>query len=171
MTEKQTSVLASLEARFGNLICKTHSFCGDDTAVVDRKAMHDVAQFLRDDPAMGFNFLMDLTAVDYPQDEQRFEVVYHFYSLEHNHRVRIKARVAESDPTIASLTDLWPGANWYEREVWDMFGVKFEGHPNLKRILMYEEFIGHPLRKDYPITKRQPLVPTRPDAPSPASLS
>ncbi len=171
MTDTPSKVLAALQSRFGNLVLSTHSFCGDDTAVIDRKALREIAQFLRDDAAMDFNFLMDLTAVDYPKDEARFEVVYHFYSLKHNHRVRIKARVAEADPTIDSLTDLWPSANWYEREVWDMFGVKFNGHPNLKRILMYEEFAGHPLRKDYPITKRQPLVPTRSDAPAQAKLS
>ena len=88
----------------------------------------------------------------------RFEVVYHLYSLNQNHRVRIKVPLEEKKAEVASLTPLWPAADWYEREVWDMFGICFTGHPNLKRILMYEEFAGHPLRKDYPITKRQPLI-------------
>ena len=158
MPDIQSKVLAALQAKFGNLIRATHSFRGDDTALIDRKGIRDVAKFLRDDAAMDFDFLMDVTAVDYPQDEARFEVVYHFYSLKHNHRVRIKARVSEEDHTIDSLTDLWPAADWYEREVWDMFGVKFNGHPNLKRILMYEGFEGHPLRKDYPVNQRHPLV-------------
>ena len=171
MSDIQSKVLAALQAKFGNHLMKTHSFCGDDTALVDRKAIREIAQFLRDDPGMDFDFLMDITAVDFPGDELRFEVVYHFYSLKHNHRVRIKARVPESDPQIDSLSDLWPSANWYEREVWDMFGVKFHGHPNLKRILMYDQFTGHPLRKDYPINKRQPLVRARPDAPAPAQPS
>ena len=158
MPDIQSKVLAALQAKFGSLLRETHSFRGDDTALIDRKGIRDVAKFLRDDAAMGFDFLMDVTAVDYPQDEARFEVVYHFYSLKHNHRVRIKARVSEEYPTIDSLTDLWPAADWYEREVWDMFGVKFNGHPNLKRILMYEGFEGHPLRKDYPVNQRHPLV-------------
>ena len=171
MTGSQSKPLAALQARFPNLIQQTHSLCADDTALIDKKGIQDIAKFLRDDPQMHFDFLMDITAVDYLGENPRFEVVYHFYSLKHNQRVRIKARVAEVDLTIDSLTDLWPSANWYEREVWDMFGIKFNGHPNLKRILMYEEFHGHPLRKDYPINKRQPLVPTRADAPGEARLS
>ena len=98
----------------------------------------------------------------------RFEVVYHFYSLSKNHRLRVKVPVTVADPVVPSLTGLWKAANWFEREVWDMFGVRFSGHPNLKRILMYPEFEGHPLRKDYPIYKRQPLigeVSQRPTAP------
>ena len=89
---------------------------------------------------------------------QRFEVVYHFYSLTQNHRLRLKVPLAEPAPSVPSLTELWSSANWYEREVWDMYGIRFDGHPNLKRILMYEGFDGHPLRKDYPVNKRQPLV-------------
>ena len=92
------------------------------------------------------------------QASARFELVYHFYSLPLNQRIRIKVPVEESDPVVDSLTVLWASANWFEREVWDMFGIKFRGHPNLKRILMYEEFVGYPLRKDYPVNKRQPLI-------------
>ena len=88
----------------------------------------------------------------------RFEVVYHFFSLAKKHRVRIKVPAEAKNPEVDSIVSLWAGADWYEREVWDMFGIKFRGHPNLKRILMYEEFQGHPLRKDYPIQKRQPLI-------------
>ncbi len=93
-----------------------------------------------------------------PPDPSRFAVVYHFYSMAHKHRLRLVVPVGEADPRVDSLTDLWPGANWLEREIWDMFGIGFRGHPNLKRILMYEEFEGHPLRKDYPVNKRQPLI-------------
>ena len=88
----------------------------------------------------------------------RFEVVYHFFSLPLKSRIRVKVPVEESDPMVASLTALWASANWFEREVWDMYGIRFRGHPDLKRILMYEEFVGHPLRKDYPVNKRQPLI-------------
>ena len=90
--------------------------------------------------------------------EQRFEVVYHLYSLARNLRVRLKVPVAAAYPAVDSVADVWPSANWFEREVWDMFGVRFTGHPNLTRILMYEPFEGHPLRKDYPVYKRQPLI-------------
>ena len=90
--------------------------------------------------------------------EARFVVVYHFYSLVHKHRLRLVVPVEESEAELDSLTPLWAGADWLEREVWDMFGIRFRGHPNLKRILMYEEFEGHPLRKDYPVNKRQPLI-------------
>ncbi len=88
----------------------------------------------------------------------RFEVVYHLYSLTKNHRLRLKVPLPEATPAVPSLTALWAAANWYEREVWDMYGIRFDGHPNLTRILMYKGFDGHPLRKDYPVNKRQPLV-------------
>jgi len=90
--------------------------------------------------------------------DARFAVVYHFYSTVHKHRMRLVVPLKETDPEVESLTSLWPGANWLEREVWDMFGITFRGHPGLQRILMYEGFEGHPLRKDYPVKKRQPLI-------------
>ena len=88
----------------------------------------------------------------------RFVVVYHFFSLPLKHRLRVEVPVEEADPEVDSLSSLWNGADWLEREVWDMFGIRFRGHPNLKRILMYDQFVGHPLRKDYPVNKRQPLI-------------
>ena len=93
-----------------------------------------------------------------PPRAARFLVVYHLFSLPLKHRLRLEVPVEESDAEVDSLTSLWAGADWLEREVWDMFGIRFRGHPNLKRILMYEEFVGHPLRKDYPVNKRQPLI-------------
>jgi NADH-quinone oxidoreductase subunit C len=108
--------------------------------------------------------LTDLTAVDFPNREPRFEVVAHFYSLNRGHRLRLKARVGDRDGEtveIDSLTELWGSANWLERECFDMFGVKFLGHPDLRRILLYPEFEGHPLRKDYPAEKIQPLLAYR----------
>ena len=93
-----------------------------------------------------------------PPDQLRFAVVYHFYSMAYKHRLRLAVPVKEADAELDSLTSLWPGANWLEREVWDMFGIGFRGHPDLKRILMYAGFEGHPLRKDYPVKKRQPLI-------------
>jgi NADH-quinone oxidoreductase subunit C len=93
-----------------------------------------------------------------PPSTSRFAVVYHFYSHGHKHRLRLIVPVDEADAEVDSLTSLWPAANWLEREVWDMFGIRFRGHPDLKRILTYEQFEGHPLRKDYPVKKRQPLI-------------
>ena len=91
-------------------------------------------------------------------DEHRFEVVYHLYSSRRNERLRLKVPLAAAHPEVDSLTGLWEAANWFEREVWDMFGIRFAGHPGLRRILLYEGFEGHPLRKDYPVNKRQPLI-------------
>ncbi len=93
-----------------------------------------------------------------PPSEARYAVVYHFYSTSLKHRLRLVVPAQEDAPEVDSLTSLWPGANWLEREVWDMFGIRFTGHPDLRRILMYEEFEGHALRKDYPVNKRQPLI-------------
>ena len=120
-------------------------------------------RWCRDEPELRFDVLMDLTAVDYlkypgREDGPRFEVVYHLFSVGHNHRLRLKVRVDEDDAQVPTAVDLWPIANWLEREVWDMFGVRFAGHPDPRRLLMYEEFVGHALRKDYPINRRQPLI-------------
>ncbi len=149
-----------LQEHFPGAVISVHAERGDETAVIKKENLLDVARFLKDNADFNMNVLMDLTAVDglWMDASPRFEMVYHFYSLAKNHRLRIKVPVTESDPIVASLHALWPIANWFEREVWDMFGIKFEGHPNLKRILMYEEFVGHPLRKDYPISKRQPII-------------
>ena len=93
-----------------------------------------------------------------PPANARFAVVYHFFSLPLKHRLRMEVLLQGDDPEVDSVTSLWAGANWLEREVWDMFGIRFRGHPSLKRILMYDEFVGYPLRKDYPVNRRQPLI-------------
>jgi NADH-quinone oxidoreductase subunit C len=136
----------------------THAQHGDATASVDPARIGEVLRFLRDDGELDFSMLTDLTAVDYLGEEPRFEVVYHLYSVSKNQRVRIKARVPEAAPEIESVVELWPSANWMEREVYDLYGIAFVGHPDLRRILLYEGFEGHPLRKDYPKERRQPLV-------------
>ncbi len=140
---------------------ETHAHRGDATARVAPERLVDVMRFLRDGPELRFEMLMDLTAVDYLGQEPRFEVVYHLYSLSGNQRLRVKARVPEEPGEIASVVDVWAAANWMEREVWDLYGIRFRGHPDLRRILLYEEFQGHPLRKDYPKEKRQPLLGPR----------
>jgi NADH-quinone oxidoreductase subunit C len=150
--------LKKLKERFPDSITDTHSFRGDDTAIVKKENILEICKFLRDDNELLYNFMMDLTAVDYYGREPRFEVVYHLYSLKHNMRVRIKALVPESDSTIDSIVPVWIGADWFEREAYDLYGIIFNGHPNLKRILLYEGFEGHPLRKDYPVRERQPLI-------------
>jgi NADH-quinone oxidoreductase subunit C len=156
-------ILARLRERAGNGVLETHDFRGDHTAVVARETILDLLTFCRDDAALEFDLLVDITAVDnlkFPgrEDGPRFEVVYHLYSTVHNHRVRLKVRVEEDDAHVPTASVLWPIADWLEREVWDMFGVRFDGHPDLRRLLLYEEFVGHPLRKDYPIERRQPLI-------------
>jgi len=187
-------VSAAVQARFSRHVLGAHSYRGQETLLIRHEGLLEVARFLKDDPSMAFDCLMDLTCVDYlkfgaslssaptlatpsplpyymkpkpteeawqrlvPSDAYRFDVVYHFYSTTHNHRVRVKVPLKAAEPSIPSLTGLWASANWYEREAWDMFGVTFTGHPNLRRLLMYEGFNGHPLRKDYPVNKRQPLV-------------
>ena len=154
-------LLAACEARFSQAITARHSAAGDAAVTIAREGAVGVFRELRDDPTLAFNLLVDVTAVDYLGRTPRFEVVYHLYSMSHGHRLRVKISVEEADPVVPSLTALWHGANWLEREVWDMFGIRFDGHPDLRRILMYPEFQGHPLRKDYPVSKRQPLVPER----------
>jgi NADH-quinone oxidoreductase subunit C len=139
----------------------THAQHGDATASIDRARVAEVLAFLRDDPDCAFEMLTDLTAVDLLGEAPRFEVVYHLYSVAKNHRLRLKARVPEEDPELASACSLYPSANWMEREVFDLYGIRFDGHPDLRRILLYDEFEGHPLRKDYPKEKRQPLIGPR----------
>jgi NADH-quinone oxidoreductase subunit C len=132
---------------------------GEACAVIRAEALPRVIAFLKDDPRLEFNLLADLTAVDYLGRKPRFDVVYHLLSLPRRLRLRLKVRVDDSTGAeVDSLAGVWGCANWLEREVWDMFGIRFRGHPDLKRILMYEEFQGHPLRKDYPVQKRQPLI-------------
>ncbi len=150
--------LQKLKEKFGGAVLDSHNFRGDETAVVEREVIIDLLRWLRDEPELRFNMLTDLTAVDYMPEEPRFAVVYHLYSVEKKHRLRVKVPISEEDPALDSAHELWGCANWAEREIWDMYGISFNGHPDPRRILMYEEFVGHPLRKDYPKEKRQPLL-------------
>ena len=149
-----------LQARFADQILSTHDALGDETVVLKRDKLLDVLMFLRNEPDLAFNMPIDLTVVDwYRVREPRFEVVYHLYSLTTKQRIRLKVPVDEEDARVPSSFSVWPGFDWYEREAFDLYGVTFDGHPNMKRILMWEGFEGHPLRKDYPINRRQPLMP------------
>ena len=151
-------VADALRAAVADAVEEVSSPHGEDTILIRPESLKPVMDFLKNDPRLQFNVLVDVTAVDYLGRSPRFEVVYHLLSTAHSRRVRIKLRADGNEPTVDSLTHLWASADWLEREVWDMFGIRFAGHPNLKRILMYEEFEGHPLRKDYPMRKRQPLI-------------
>ena len=121
------------------------------TIWITKEAICEAAAILRDWPDRPFNYLSDLTCVDWYPSEPRFEVVYHLLSIPRKERVRLKVRLDGSSPAIESVTSVWPSANHYEREVFDLFGVRFAGHPNLKRIMMPDEWEGYPLRKDYPV--------------------
>lgn len=154
-------LLESVKARFGDRLREASEPLDEPTIVVDRESARDVLKSLRDEPETAFDMLADLTAVDYLGREPRFEVVVQLYSVVKKHRLRVKVPVPEEGAWAHTLSDLWPSANWLEREVWDMFGIRFEGHPDLRRILMYPEFEGFPLRKDYPVMRRQPLIPER----------
>ena len=122
---------------------------GETTLIADPSKIADLCRYLKDSEK--FIRLSSVTAVDWYPEEPRFEVVYHLHSLERNTRLRVKCRLGGSDPAIDSVTSVWRGANWYEREVYDMFGIQFRGHPNLVRILMPTDWEGYPLRKDYPV--------------------
>jgi NADH-quinone oxidoreductase subunit C len=155
------ALVDTLRARFADGIVDSHDRLGDETILVARDRALEIYRFLRDDPAMAFDFLIDLTAVDYLGKTPRFEVVTHLFSLAKRHRLRVKVPVDEKDCRMPSLSSIWKGADWLEREAYDMFGIRFDGHPDLRRILMYPEFEGHPLRKDYAHNRRQPLIPER----------
>ena len=150
--------------KFSDAVTSSCSEHGDETVVIAATQWLALGRFLRDDPACDMALLVDLTAVDYPEQDPRFEVVAHLASLTLGHRLRAKARVGRRDASraeIDSWSGLWGSANWAERECFDMFGIDFVGHPDLRRILLYPEFVGHPLRRDYPAQRIQPLVPFR----------
>ena len=148
--------VTALQARFGRAVLRSELSCGDTIVYVTREAAHDVLAWLKSDPGQHFNYLTDITAVEYRDRERPLEVVYQLWSLGRKAALRVKVELNRERPLdVATVTDLWQGANWMEREVWDMFGVRFAGHPDLRRILMWENYSeGHPLRKDFPLRGR-----------------
>lgn len=159
-------VVSKLKSEFGDKILEADEFRGDDRVTVALKDWVKVAEFLKSDDSCAMNHFGDITAVDWAEAAQngevdkRFQLVLYVRSMTHHHRVFVQTWV-EDGKDAPSLTSVWAGANWAEREVYDMFGITFSGHKDLRRILMYEEFEGYPLRKDYPIDKAQPLVEYR----------
>ena len=143
------SLLEEISEQYKEHVVRTHSRLGDDTVVICRDVLLKLVRALKEDH--GFNFLMDLSVMDRMGQDPRFEVVYHLYAMDHKERLRIKVPVEENDAHLPSLIQDFLSADWLEREAWDMFGVTFDDHPDLRRLLMYEGFQGHPLRKDYPL--------------------
>jgi NADH-quinone oxidoreductase subunit C len=150
-------VEGALRAQFGDAVESVTEQRGEVTAVVRPEAVADVCRFLREDARLAFEQVMDICGVDYleykgyPADAPRFAAVYHLLSITHNHRLRLKAYVPEERPVLPSVVDVWNSANWFEREAFDLFGLIFEGHPDLRRILTDYGFSGHPFRKDFPL--------------------
>lgn len=150
-------VVEKFKEKFKSDILNSHENLGDETIVVEARNIKQILHYAKESAETQFDLLLDICGVDYVGREPRFEVVYHLYSIPLNHRLRIKVQIPESDCKIPSCVDLWKSADWFERETFDMLGIHFEGHPNLKRLLLFEGFEGHPLRKDYPITQRQKI--------------
>jgi NADH-quinone oxidoreductase subunit C len=143
--------LKKLKANFADSILEVIEYRGQLSITLKKEDLPLICKFLRDEPELKYNFLSDVCGVDYPLREKRFDVIYNLYSLPFRWRVRLKIKLAEGE-SVFSVTPIWSGANWLEREVFDMFGVKFDNHPDLRRILMPDDWEGHPLRKTYPLT-------------------
>lgn len=155
------AIVSRLQSALGDKILETSDACGDEEIVVAPASWHEVAVLLKTDADLAMDHFTDLTAIDRPEREgPRFDVVLLLRSIEKTQRIRVRTRI-EDGKELATISDVYAGANWAEREIFDMFGVRFAGHPDMRRILLYDEFEGYPLRKDYPIDKAQPLVPYR----------
>jgi len=148
-TLKSNPAAAEVEARFSDAVTGGHAERGEPTLFIAASSIVEVCRFLKAE--QGFIRLSSITAVDWTPAEPRFEVVYNLHSIERNQRLRLKCWVSESECEIDSVTGVWRSANWYEREVFDMFGIRFRNHPDMRRILMPIDWEGHPLRKDYPV--------------------
>jgi NADH-quinone oxidoreductase subunit C len=150
MNEVHVGALRLQEA-FPEAVEEVTTFRGETTVVIRKDDLLEVGRFLKEEPEMAFDFLSMLCAVDYYPRETRFEMVYHLYSLTHSSRLRLKVRLHSDDPTVESVTSLWPTADWHEREAFDLMGIHIQNHPDLRRILLPDGWEGHPLRKDYPL--------------------
>lgn len=143
-------IIEIIKGKFPGEVTGSGSFAEQSWAVLGKDSVADICRYMKDDADLKMDYLIDITAVDYMPREPRFEVVYQLHSIKHGHRLRLKVPLADGE-TIPSVTGVWRTANWHERETYDMFGIEFTGHPDLTRILMPDDWEGHPLRKDYPI--------------------
>lgn len=143
--------VAKLQRELGERVLSVEDFRGQTSVTLDREAIVNACQMLRDDPELDFNFLAALTAVDYWPSEPRFKIVYQLYSLANKEFIGLRAQLSNESPEISTIESIYPNANWHEREVFDMFGVTFKGHSDQRRIIMPYDWEGHPLRKDYPL--------------------
>lgn len=141
----------AIRAQFPKACLEVVTFRGETTVYIDPPRIADVCLYLRDADGLRFNFLIDVTGIDYYPDEPRFAVAYHLYSMLYNRKLRLKVRLPGDNPHVPTVTGVWPTANWQEREAYDMFGIIFDGHPDLRRILTAADWEGHPQRKDYPL--------------------
>jgi NADH-quinone oxidoreductase subunit C len=160
MAMEKEKVLEDFTQKFADSIINVTAQFGDEMILFQKEALLDIVEFLIKEP-YAFTMLLDLTCVDYKGQKERFEMVYHLFSLNNTLRLRLKTRLSEGDLEIDSLTPQFKNANWLEREAYDMFGIQFKGHPYLRRLFMYDGFEGHPLRKDYPLRKQQPRIRLR----------
>jgi len=158
--EEKDRLLEELSGAFAGKLREAPGLPGDAVLFIDRDILLECARRLKQKP-LDYAMLLDLTCVDYLAGEAVLEMVYTFFSLSRGVRLRLKARLPQADLRVDSLTPLWKNADWLEREVFDLFGVRFEGHPDLRRILLYDGFEGHPLLKSYPLRRRQPRIPLR----------
>jgi len=140
-----------LQSTFPETVKDVQTFRDELTVIIDADAIAQVCEFCRDTKGLKYNLLSDITGIDYFPAEPRFAIAYHLYSLSHNRSLRLKVYLPGDEPSVATVTPVFPAANWFEREILDMFGIQFEGHPDPRRILMPEGWDGHPLRKDYPL--------------------
>jgi NADH-quinone oxidoreductase subunit C len=143
--------LQRLREQFGDAILESSEFRGEQTATVPRERIVDVCRFLKEEPTLRFDLLSDLCGIDMATPVRRFGVIYNLFSISQKQRIRIKTYCDEEDPVVPTVTGIWRTANWHERETYDMFGIRFDGHPDLRRIYMPEAFEHHPLRKDFPL--------------------
>jgi NADH-quinone oxidoreductase subunit C len=144
-------LLEQLNTRFKDSIVSINEYRGEVTVIVKKEEIVRLCTFLRDDPECRFDSLRDLCGADYYRPEDRYEVIYNLFSLSNKFRLRLKVRIDEADMRVPSVTSVWQTANWHERETYDMFGIRFDGHPDLRRMYMPEEFEYYPLRKDFPL--------------------
>lgn len=144
-------IARKIKEQFPEEVLDTTQFRDQTSVIVKKGRIVDLCRYLHDEPDLYFDYLADLCGVDYPDRLPRFEIVYNLYSIRHRHRIRLKAGVPEEDLNIDSVIPVWTGANWHERETYDMYGIQFKGHPDLRRILLPEDWNGYPLRKDYPL--------------------